>query len=89
MIRSGLYPQLGRYFRTTEELASAGCMSVRRLYDVLHGKKQFTEDEKRAIWNAILVKERRFISVLPGKMSNTLPEKANSNQSACVLFMKS
>ena len=60
MIRSGLYPQLGRYFRTTEELASAVCMSVRRLYDVLHGKKQFTEDEKRAIWNAILVKENKI-----------------------------
>ena len=57
MIRSGLYPQLGRYFRTLDELASAGCMSVRRLYDVLHGKKQFTEDEKRAIWNAVLVKQ--------------------------------
>ncbi len=60
MIRSGLYPQLGRYFRTLDELASAGCMSVRRLYDVLHGKKQFTEDEKRAIWNAILVKEHKL-----------------------------
>ena len=60
MIRSGLYPQLGRYFKTTEELASAGCMSVRRLYDVLHGRKQFTEDEKRAIWNAILVKENKI-----------------------------
>ena len=60
MIRSGLYPQLGRYFRTLDELASAGCMSVRRLYDVLHGKKQFTEDEKRAIWNAILVKEHKI-----------------------------
>ena len=60
MIRSGLYPQLGRYFRTTEELASAGCMSVRRLYDVLNGKKQYTEDEKRAIWNAILVKENKI-----------------------------
>lgn len=60
MIRSGLYPQLGRYFRTTEELASAGCMSVRRLYDVLHGRKNFTEDEKRAIWNAILVKENKI-----------------------------
>lgn len=60
MIRSGLYPQLGQYFRTTEELASAGCMSVRRLYDVLHGRKNFTEDEKRAIWNAILVKENKI-----------------------------
>ena len=60
MIRSGLYPQLGQYFRTTEELASAGCMSVRRLYDVLHGRKSFTEDEKRAIWNAILVKENKI-----------------------------
>lgn len=60
MIRSGLYPRLGQYFRTTEELASAGCMSVRRLYDVLHGRKNFTEDEKRAIWNAILVKENKI-----------------------------
>ena len=60
MIRSGLYPQLGQYFKTTEELASAGCMSVRRLYDVLHGRKNFTEDEKRAIWNAILVKENKI-----------------------------
>ena len=60
MIRSGLYPQLGQYFRTTEELASAGCMSVRRLYDVLHGRKNFTEDEKRAIWNAILVKTNKL-----------------------------
>ena len=60
MIRSGLYPQLGRYFKTTEELASAGCMSVRRLYDVLHGKKEFTEQEKRAIWNAILIKENKL-----------------------------
>ena len=60
MIRSGLYPQLGQYFRTTEELASAGCMSVRRLYDVLHGRKNFTDDEKRAIWNAILVKENKI-----------------------------
>ena len=60
MIRSGLYPQRGQYFRTTEELASAGCMSVRRLYDVLHGRKNFTEDEKRAIWNAILVKENKI-----------------------------
>ena len=60
MNRSILYPQLVRHFKNLEELASAGCMSVRRLYDVLHGKKQFTEDEKRAIWNAILVKENKI-----------------------------
>lgn len=60
MIRSGLYPQLGKYFKTTEELAAAGCMSVRRLYDCLRGLKEFTEQEKRAIWNAILVKTNKL-----------------------------
>lgn len=60
MIRSGLYPQLGKYFKTTEELANAGCMGRTRLWECLTGKKEFTDQEKRAIWNAILVKENKL-----------------------------
>lgn len=60
MIRSGLYPQLGKYFKTTEELAAAGCMGRTRLWECLTGKKEFTDQEKRAIWNAILVKENKI-----------------------------
>lgn len=55
MIRSGLYPQLGKYFKNAEELAAAGCMGRTRLWECLTGKKEFTDQEKRAIWNAILV----------------------------------
>ena len=79
MIRSGLYPQLGKYFKTTEELAGAGCMSVRRLYDVLHGRKQFTEDEKRAIWNAILVKQNKL--EVSGDFDERFKRKAEMHES--------
>lgn len=60
MIRSGLYPQLGKYFKTAEELAAAGCMGRTRLWECLTGKKEFTDQEKRAIWNAILVKQNKL-----------------------------
>ena len=59
MIRSGLYPQLGKYFKNAEELA-AGCMGRTRLWECLTGKKEFTDQEKRAIWNAILVKTNKL-----------------------------
>lgn len=45
----GLYPSLGRYFRTMTELAEAGCMSRQRARDCLDGKTPFTEAEKKAI----------------------------------------
>lgn len=45
----GLYPSLGRYFRSMTELAHAGVMSTRRLRDCLDGKKTFTRAEKKAI----------------------------------------
>lgn len=45
----GLYPSLGRYFRSMTELANAGCMSRQRARDCLDGKKEFTEAEKKAI----------------------------------------
>ena len=44
-----LYPTLSRYFESTTELAHAGCMSRQRLYDCLHGFKDFTRAEKKAI----------------------------------------
>ena len=53
----GLYPALGRFFETKKELADAGCMSRQRLDDCLNGKKQFTNQEKVAIYNNIRLKE--------------------------------
>ena len=55
-----LYPSLGRHFSTMQELADAGCMSRTRLYDCLSGRKDFTRQEKQAIYNAIIVKERNI-----------------------------
>lgn len=53
----GLYPSLGRYFSNMQELADAGCMSRTRLTDCLHGRKQFTDQEKIAIENYISIKD--------------------------------
>lgn len=53
----GLYPALGRFFSTMQELADAGCMSPRRAQDCLRGIKQFTTQEKAAITRAIKLKE--------------------------------
>lgn len=52
---NSLYPSLGRFFKTQEELAHAGCMSRTRLTDCLAGRKEFTEAEKRAIAANIVV----------------------------------
>ena len=52
----GIYPALGRYFKTLDELSRAGCMCRQRMTDCLHGRKEFTADEKQAICNAIIVK---------------------------------
>ena len=52
----GLYPSLGRYFKTSTELAHAGCMSRTRLRDCLDGKKTFTRAEKKAISANIAMK---------------------------------
>lgn len=60
MERVNRYPQLSRYFRTTQELADAGCMSRTRAWQCLYGIKDFTENEKRAIWNAIIVKQNHL-----------------------------
>lgn len=53
----GLYPALGRYFSTMQELADAGCMSPRRAQDCLRGVKQFTDQEKVAIQNYVAMKK--------------------------------
>lgn len=64
MERRNLYPQLYRYFKSTKELADAGCMSRTRAWQCLYGIKEFTENEKRAIFNAILVKLNRLDNVV-------------------------
>jgi hypothetical protein len=54
----GLYPGIGRYFESKQELADAGCMTRQRLDDCLHGRKAFTDQEKVAISNYIFMKTR-------------------------------
>lgn len=52
----GQFPSLGRYFKTLDELARAGCMCRQRMTDCLRGRKEFTDNEKMAICNAIIAK---------------------------------
>lgn len=52
----GLYPALGRFFGSLEELARAGCMSRERMRLCLKGEATFTDAEKEAIANAIIVR---------------------------------
>ena len=52
----GLYPSLGRYFKSLTDLAEAGCMSRQRARDCLDGKKVFTDAEKKAIAANIALK---------------------------------
>ena len=53
----GLYPSLGRNFKSLTELAHAGCMSRRRARDCLDGVKSFTRAEKKAIASHIIANE--------------------------------
>lgn len=52
----GLYPSLGRFFKSLTELSRAGCMSERRCRDCLDGIKDFTRAEKKAIASNIAMK---------------------------------
>lgn len=52
----GLYPRLGRYFKTAQELADAATMSRPTLLATLHGKRSFTRQEKLAVCNALAFK---------------------------------
>ena len=59
----GLYPSLGRYFKSLTDLAEAGCMSRQRARDCLDGKKNFTDAEKKAIAGYIAMYLRRSIQL--------------------------
>ena len=73
--KCGLYPSLGRYFATKKELADAGCMSRQRLDDCLNGKKQFTEQEKVAIYNNIRLKQLLGVMYEPSLFDETFKIK--------------
>lgn len=64
---AGIYPGIGRYFASVKELADAGCMSRVRATDCLAGRKVFTDQEKKAIVRAALVKimthDLRFVGL--------------------------
>ena len=49
---SGLYPSLGRYFKTITELAHAGCMSKTRV-KLMHSKRFDYQDleDAHAAWS--------------------------------------
>ena len=70
-----MYPSLGRYFRNLQELADAGCMSTRRAQDCLRGLKQFTDQEKVAIYNNIRLKELFGIMYEPSLFDETFKIK--------------
>ena len=71
----GLYPSLGRYFSSLQELADAGCMSPRRAQDCLRGLKQFTDQEKVAIYNNIRLKELLGVMYEPSLFDETFKIK--------------
>lgn len=66
----GLYPALGRFFKTKKHLADVGGMSRSRLDDCLNGRKEFTRQEKRAITTDIMV--RLFFSEIQDKQISLL-----------------
>lgn len=47
----GVYPRLGRYFKSESELADAAVMTRPTLSKVLQGKREFTRQEKTALCN--------------------------------------
>lgn len=52
----GVYPRLGRYFKTKGEFADAACMTRPTLNKTLQGDRPFTRQEKLAISNALAFK---------------------------------
>ena len=62
----GLYPGLGQYFKNKKQMAKAGCMSRTRLDDCLFGRKEFTEEEKVALYNWIRLSQSS--GILPGSI---------------------
>ena len=60
MLRTKIYPGLGRYFRTVQELADTACMSRTRATDILKGRKELTDPENAAIVRAIVLKDHKI-----------------------------
>lgn len=52
----GVYPRLGRYFKTAGEFAEAACMTRPTLTEVLQDNREFTRSEKAAICGRLLAK---------------------------------
>ncbi len=52
----GNYERLGQFFKSKAELAAAGCMTRPTLAQALSGPRGFTNNEKQAIKNALVVK---------------------------------
>ncbi len=53
---SPIYPSLGRYYSTIQDIADAACISRTQAWRCLTGKRKFTEKQKRAIANDIVVR---------------------------------
>ncbi len=53
---STIYPSLGRYYSTIQDIADAACISRTQAWRCLTGKRKFTEKQKRAIANDIVVR---------------------------------
>jgi hypothetical protein len=53
----GVYPRLGRYFKSASELAFAAVMTRPTLLQVLNGQREFTKAEKTALCNYLYRQE--------------------------------
>ena len=81
---TGVFPRLGRYFETMNELADAGNISPRRMFDCVRGIKQFTDREKRAIVNAIIAH-----MVVTGKKKDELQDMVEALDDFDKVFRRS
>ena len=54
-----VFPSIGRYFGSVQQLADAACMSRSEATLCLRGKKDFTANQKRAIAANIIVRMER------------------------------
>lgn len=81
---TGVFPRLGRYFETMNDLADAGNISPRRTFDCVRGIKQFTDQEKRAIVNAIIAH-----MVVTGKKKDELQDMVEALDDFDKVFRRS
>ena len=68
----GLYPSLGRYFKSLTELAHAGCMSRNRARACLDGTDDFTRAEKKAISANIAMRVLSERQIDYGELTNAV-----------------